>query len=1142
MDAGTPRLADLESRLRDYESSSRHDLLLGPEILSDTAFIMARAWPAARSRTSHQDPALARTVVFTARLHHLRARHAVHPAVGAEDEQAAAELGTLAEAWSSGSASAEPRAAWDSHTSAVVRASWQTGADVLLEAVIAVWQAMAEGGYGSGVDELGRHVGMLLNLGFALGERFHRCGHTADLESAVAIMRAARRHVVELPKQTPAVLLGLSEALCRLYAVSGREEDLDEALEAGQTGIGGLGADYPDRSLHLYELAGGYVTRFARRGRREDIDRAIDMLRDAKSLTPETSAEHPARRSGLIDALLTRYQHLRDRKDLAEVIDLAEAVVGSSGDAAAKARANSDLAGVLLDYLAESGSDHDLRRAVDAARSAANEAASGDVNRPHYLTQLSLLLRMLFERTRSLTDLEEAIYAGRVAVRETPTGSPDLARRRSNPGFTLTLLAERTSDPHHLDAAVEVATSATRAIPAGHPDRPIALSNLAAAHNLRQRLRPNATSLDVAIEALREAVREAPAGHPVSPVFLSNLSVSLVSRYRRSGSAADRSEALTTIERALRECVPESPDQADYHYNLAIALELGQDPMEADPTLDARVLAAFRDAARLEVAPMRTRALAARGWAGKAAEAGDWEEALSAYAQAVSHAQAWAWHGAEREDTFAALSEVAGIANDAAAVAVRLGRLETALQLLEQGHGVAYSWVVGLNADRATLQAAHPGLSARVDRIRQALDAQATPDGTTTPDAAGDLRFRQNLARDWDEVVADVRRQPGFGDFLRPPRLGDLAGLATEGPIAVVNISEHRCDALLVTTGGIVLVPLPELTARTAGGQASLLTAALDSRTLGNPYWAQAERTAHRVLAWTWDVIVEPVTAALGFTGRVAGPTGLPRMWWYPTGVARFLPLHAAGRHPDRAPGTWWASAPTVLHRAKSSYLPTLGALARARCRPVPDLSASALIVAVPDAVGVPPLAGVSVEVDRIGPYFTAGELVAGSDATRAAVLERLPACHTLHFAGHGVQYLERGAGGALITHDQHKAGPVSMADIARLNLPHADLAFLSACETALGDAALADESVHVAGALHMAGFTHTVGTRWTTGDRTSIEVADRFYDHLRKSQARTGTAEHADIASALHSATIDLYRKCGHRPLAWAHYVHTGP
>lgn len=1146
----------LETLLREYESPSSRGLLLGADILADAAVAMARAWPAARVQPPGQvDPALLRLVLVVARLHRQRALHLVGTTGGGEELQAAKDLTALAQSWDAdtltpGSGVANttpvtPRVAWDSHTSAVVYAAWHSSAGVLLDVVISVWQTMATAhGDTLAGNELGRHVAMLLNLGSALGRRFHRDGKLVDLDAAVAFLRDARSHTGTDSPLTPAVLSGLSETLRQRYGVTGNVADLDEAVELGRIVVDSVGADDPQRPLYLYELADGYLSRFARATRQVDVTSAIECLQESVDITSPSDPTLSSCRSRLIDALSTRFQYFHEPTDLGVAVDLASAAVDTSVGAVALARANSDLAGVLLDRLQDRGEDKDLQRAVAAARAAAKGAPSGDVNYPHYLSQLSLLLRILFERTRSRADLREAIYAARIAVRVTPLGSADLARRKSNLGFALSLLAERTSTAKDLANAVQAAAEAVDAIAPGHPDRPTALSNLAAAYQLRHRARRDRTGpadLDAAISATRDAIRSAPVSHPSRATFLSNLSTALLMRYHLRGSQRDYADALDAIERATRECVPGSPDSADYLYNLALVLDVGSEFDDADPDLADRAVAAYRSVVGLEVAPVRVRTLAARGWARNAAERGDWNVALSAYQQAVNHAQAWAWHGSERADTFAAMSDVAGIANDAAAAAIQLGRPVLALSLLEQGHGVAYSWAVGLNADRAALHAAHPDLAARLDRIRRALDTPTVPHPGAPSDSVVTLDHVQNLAREWHDLLADVRSRPGFAEFLRAPQLGDLTTSADEGPIVVVNISRHRCDAVLVTRTGITLVPLPRLTIAAAKRQTGLLTAAQRSMVVSTHHRAQAHRTARRVLRWAWDTIAEPVTAALGFDGEASD---LPRMWWYPTGCARFLPLHAAGRHPEqpttlRRRGT---SAPTMLHRAISSYLPTLGALTRGRARSAPDLTSTALVVAVPNPPGASPLPGVLGEVARITPHLDRANILQGPAATRAALLHHLTDCHLLHFAGHGMQDPQRGGGGVLFTHDHQEDEPVSMRDIAGLNLQHADLAFLSACETAQGDAALADESVHVAGSLQMAGFTHTVGTQWVTGDLSGAKLAARFYRHLRVAHKEKGALEHADIATALHDATLRLYDGCADRPLMWAHYVHTGP
>jgi hypothetical protein len=81
-------------------------------------------------------------------------------------------------------------------------------------------------------------------------------------------------------------------------------------------------------------------------------------------------------------------------------------------------------------------------------------------------------------------------------------------------------------------------------------------------------------------------------------------------------------------------------------------------------------------------------------------------------------------------------------------------------------------------------------------------------------DAATAAERRTALAREWDRLIAHARRL-GFKDFLAP-RLPSLLPAAQHGPVLLLNTSRWRCDALVVTTGGVHVEPLPRLTLESA--------------------------------------------------------------------------------------------------------------------------------------------------------------------------------------------------------------------------------------------------------------------------------------------------------------------------------------
>lgn len=65
-----------------------------------------------------------------------------------------------------------------------------------------------------------------------------------------------------------------------------------------------------------------------------------------------------------------------------------------------------------------------------------------------------------------------------------------------------------------------------------------------------------------------------------------------------------------------------------------------------------------------------------------------------------------------------------------------------------------------------------------------------------------------------------------------------------EGPIVIVNISMHRCDAFIVESSGIRLLELSQLT-----------RSSFDDR---DPQF-------YDTLVWLWETIVRPVLDAVGF-------------------------------------------------------------------------------------------------------------------------------------------------------------------------------------------------------------------------------------------------------------------------------------
>jgi CHAT domain-containing protein len=96
-------------------------------------------------------------------------------------------------------------------------------------------------------------------------------------------------------------------------------------------------------------------------------------------------------------------------------------------------------------------------------------------------------------------------------------------------------------------------------------------------------------------------------------------------------------------------------------------------------------------------------------------------------------------------------------------------------------------------------------------------------------------------------------------------------------------------------------------------------------------------------------------------------------------------------------------------------------------------------------------------------------------EATVAGVQEQLPKASILHLACHGYQDPHLPLNSGFVMRDNM----LTVSHLMRLRLPHAFLAFLSACETAKGDLQQPDQAVHLAAAMLFAGFKSIVATMW---------------------------------------------------------------
>ncbi|KAF8545708.1 hypothetical protein OG21DRAFT_1534317 [Imleria badia] len=291
--------------------------------------------------------------------------------------------------------------------------------------------------------------------------------------------------------------------------------------------------------------------------------------------------------------------------------------------------------------------------------------------------------------------------------------------------------------------------------------------------------------------------------------------------------------------------------------------------------------------------------------------------------------------------------------------------------------------------------------------------------------------------------------------------------------------------------------------------------------------------TWESLLSTLWNGVVKPVLDALEFST----PRDLSHIFWCPTGPFVFLPIHAAGLYGTQHSEPGHKLSDFVI----SSYVPTLFILTPSPNPPVvPSDDLCLLAVRQPPSDGLPHLKGVAIELEHIREIIknspsTLTLLLESLSGTVEEVLDLMKEADWVHFACHGIQDdVNRTESGLCLVDGRH----LKISDIIALSRPHGGLAFLSACQTVMGDKRLSDEAIHIAAGMLFAGYGGVVGTMWSISDELVPHVAWDVYTQLFRNGTRL---DHREAARVLQEA-VGRLREHGNVPFhVWLPFIHVG-
>jgi hypothetical protein len=559
-------------------------------------------------------------------------------------------------------------------------------------------------------------------------------------------------------------------------------------------------------------------------------------------------------------------------------------------------------------------------------------------------------------------------------------------------------------------------------------------------------------------------------------------------------------------------------------------------PDLTEPGLLAPAIQAYRDAALAPGASPTMQVRAATEGGRLAAACADLRTGLDLLDHAVSALENVAPLELSRPDQEHRLAQLAGIASDAAACAAELGDPERAVLLLEQGRGILLAQALDARPDMSALRTRHPEQAEQLAGLLASLAGEAPQAGgfqagISPTGASRRAERRQADAMALRQLTARIREDPDFAGFRRRPELAELRAAASDGPVVMIAASDIASHALAVTASGIIPIPLPQLTAFEAGQQASTLYDAVASAQEPGASLKdrrEAETAIMAVLGWLWATVAAPVLRHLALDRPDPARRHPPRLWWSATGALGLLPLHAAAPMPPGA-------GPGAIDLVTSSYTPTIRALAHSRGRPGPDGDRRVLATCLPQTPGCPDLPGAADELALLATLFGhATDVLTGPQATRSAVLSALPGHAIAHFACHARADIARPSGSGLLVYD-HQDHALTVSQVTALDLLGAELAFLSACETAHTGPALSDEAIHLGTAFQIAGYRHVVATLWPVIDHHASGMPRRIYQAVREADGVQV------VPTALHDETRRTRDQWPGKPSLWAAYIHSG-
>ncbi|PFH46564.1 hypothetical protein AMATHDRAFT_154517 [Amanita thiersii Skay4041] len=896
-----------------------------------------------------------------------------------------------------------------------------------------------------------------------------------------------RELLAEYPKgheNFPGVANKLALTLEILFSQTGKESIVQESISLFREGLSACLPEDRQYVILLGGLSNTLDTYYRAFGGREKMEEAIALHREQLKLLDASDRLYPGTLNNLAVKLETWFDIVGDRDILEEAIKTErDALVYAKGSERAESLHN--LASILETHFRHNGETARLEEAIKLYREVL-EIWTPDM--ANYVLAINSLANALhtnyLENGRNKENLDEAISFHKQALQLRPPGHVYYADSANNLAMNLVTEFEFYNKLDSLDEAVVLYRGVVEHRSPEHPSYAENLVNLADALGVTFGVKKDISILEEAIQLSRQALKLRPVGYNTHALFSGGLAKLLENFFDQTGDTAAMAEAVELMIEAVNSSVSV----------LDSILYAGNWIWRATKCHHSSILDAYAK----------------------------YLELLGEYVSLGTHVEFQLDHVKAHQGN---------VASDGTAYAIQLNNLPMAVELLEHGRTVVWSQIQGFNISINLSSSDHNELAEHLTTISSQLfqhtisleDANQYASNVYKHSPLYEARMlsRVQLVEDWRKTVHRIQQIPGFEDFQVPGKYDKLKAAAIDGPVIVLNCSDVQCDALIVihNQNFPVLVPLSKVTHASATHLIETLqeSIGLDKDLLN---------TIKKVLRLLWKTIAERIVTKLQEYKVELGS----HIWWCPSGVLAALPLHSAcmGFKPEDD---------RVSKFYISSYVPTLASLTRAREMSVENIQHVMDEFFVAIGVSDTSIPTVQKELEGLGGICPSINTFWGDSAKYKDIAPQLNKASWLHLACHGILAQES----PLRSHFQ-LAGEdtLSVLDLMKLKLPRAELAFLSACYTAVGDNYnFPDEALHLAAAVFFAGFKSVIGSLWAISDSDGPILTSEFYKYMFRNGVEKVNVK--ESAKGLQVAVEALQKQPGMTPNRWIQLIHIG-